>query len=184
MILMADRSEFENTATPCLDAVYRTAFALSGRQEKAEDLTQDTFAKALERFDSFQLGTNCKAWLLRILRNTWIDELRHMKVVGPQVTVNEAILPEPEHAEETVWTSAADILENFSDEDVIGAMKQLPDEQRLAVFLVDVEQLPHEEVAEITDVAVGTVKSRSSRGRSALRRTLLAHARELGFLER
>ena len=181
---MADRSEFENTATPYIDAVYRTALALCGRQEKAEDLTQETFAKALERFGSFQIGTNCKAWLLRILRNTWIDELRHRKIAGPQLPVNEAALPEPEHAEETVWANAADILENFTDEDVIRAMKQLPDEQRLTVFLVDVEQLSHEEVAEITDVAVGTVKSRSSRGRSALRRTLLAHAKDLGFLER
>jgi len=182
--LMADIGEFENTATPYVDAVYRMAFALSGRQEKAGDLTQDTFAKALERFDSFRLGTNCKAWLLRILRNTWIDELRHMRVVGPQVAVDEAVLPEPEHAEETVWTSAADILENFTDEEVIRAMRQLPDEQRLTVFLVDVEKLSHEEVAEITDVAVGTVKSRSSRARAALRQTLLAHARDLGFLER
>ena len=181
---MADISEFKNTATLYVDAVYRTAFALSGRQDKAEDLTQDTFAKALERFDSFQLGTSCKAWLLRILRNRWIDELRHMRVVGPQVAVNEALLPEPEHAEETVWTSAADILDNFSDEEVIRAMRQLPDEQRLTVFLVDVEQLPHGQVAEITDVAVGTVKSRSARARAALRQTLLAHARDLGFLER
>ncbi len=181
---MANISEFENTATPYVDAVYRTAFALSGRQEKAEDLTQDTFAKALERFDSFRLGTNCKAWLLRILRNTWIDELRHMRVVGPQVAINEAILPAPEHAEKTVWTSAADILDNFSDEEVIRAMRQLPDEQRLTAFLIDVEQLSHEEVAEITDVAVGTVKSRTSRARAALRQMLLAHARDLGFLER
>jgi RNA polymerase sigma-70 factor (ECF subfamily) len=178
---MADISEFENTATPYVDAVYRTAFALSGRQDKAGDLTQDTFAKALERFDSFRPGTNCKAWLLRILRNTWIDELRHMRVVGPQVSVDEAVLPEPEHAEETVWTSAT---ENFTNEEVIRAMRQLPDEQRLTVFLVDVEQLSHEEVAEVTDVAVGTVKSRSSRARAAMRQTLLAHARDLGFLDR
>ncbi len=181
---MADRSEFDNTATPYVDAVYRTAFALSGRQEKAEDLTQETFAKALERFGSFQLGTNCKAWLLRILRNTWIDELRHRKTVGPQLPVNEAVLAEPEHVEETVWTNAADVLENFTDEDVIRAMRQLPDEQRLTVFLVDVEQLSHEEVAEIMDVAVGTVKSRSHRARTALRERLSTHARDLGFLER
>jgi RNA polymerase sigma-70 factor (ECF subfamily) len=181
---MVDIGEFENTATPHVDAVYRTAFALCGRGEKAEDLTQDTFAKALERFGSFRLGTNCKAWLLRILRNTWIDELRHMKVVGPQVAVDEAVLSAPEHVEETAWTSAADILDNFSDEEVIRAMKQLPDEQRLAVFLSDVERLSHGEIAEITDVAVGTVKSRTSRARIELRRTLLIHVRDLGFLER
>ncbi len=181
---MADRSEFENTATPYVDAVYRAAFALSRRQEKAEDLTQDTFTKALERFDSFQLGTNCKAWLLRILRNIWIDRLRHLRVVGPQVAIDEAVVSKPEQAEKTAWTNAADIMDNFSDKQVIHAMRQLTDEQRLTVFLVDVEQLSHEEVADITDVAVGTVKSRSSRARAALKQTLLTHARDLGFLER
>ena len=181
---MADRSEFENTATPYVETVYRAAFALCGRPGQAEDLTQETFAKALERFGSFRAGTNCKAWLLRILRNTWIDELRHRKIVGPQLPVNEAILASPEHVAETVWTNATDVLENFTDEDVIRAMRQLPDEQRLTVFLVDVEQLPHQEVAEIMDVAIGTVKSRSARGRTVLRQKLLAYARDLGFSER
>ncbi len=180
---MADRSEFENVAMVCLDSVYRAALALCGRQAEAEDLAQETFTKALERFESFQLGTNCKAWLLRILRNTWIDELRHRKIVGPQVSVSETLLAEPEHVQETVWTNAADVLENLADEDVIHAMRQLPDEQRLTVFLVDVEQLSHQEVAEITDVAIGTVKSRSSRARTALRQRLMAYARDLGFGE-
>ena len=158
--------------------------ALCGRQADAEDLTQTTFVKALERFDSFRSGTNCRAWLMRILRNTWIDDLRRKKTAGPQLPVDETLLAQPPHPEQTAWTDATDILENFSDEDVIGAMKQLPDEQRLTLFLVDVEQFSHEEVAEITDVAVGTVKSRSSRARSMLRARLLAHAKDLGLLER
>ena len=181
---MADNSDFENAAMVHLDAVYRVALALCGRPVEAEDLTQEAFAKAFERFGSFRPGTNCKAWLLRILRNTWIDQLRHKRIVGLQVPVNEAVLAEPEHEEEAVWTNAEDVLENFSDEDVIRALKQLPEDQRLTLFLVDVEQLPHEEVAEIMDVAVGTVKSRSCRGRALLRKTLLAHARDLGFTER
>lgn len=181
---MADRSDFENMAVVYVDAVYRTAFALCGQHAKAEDLAQETFAKALERFDSFRVGTNCRAWLLRILRNTWIDQLRHKKTVGPELVVDEAILAGPEGPDQTVWTNAEDILENFADGDVISAMRQLPDDQRLTVFLVDVEQLSHEEVAEIMDVAVGTVKSRSSRARNNLRNRLLAHARDLGFVER
>ncbi len=181
---MADRSEFENTAVVHLDAVYRTAFALCGRCAKAEDLAQETFAKALERFGSFRAGTNCRAWLLRILRNTWIDQLRHKKITGPELPVDEAILAGPEEPDQTTWTNAEDVLENFADEDVISAMRQLPDDQRLAVFLVDVEQLSHEEVAEITDVAIGTVKSRTSRARSELRKRLLACAKDLGFVAR
>lgn len=181
---MADRSDFENVAMAHLDAVYRAAFALCGRAVEAEDLAQETLAKAFERFESFRPGTNCKAWLLRILRNTWIDELRHRKIVGPQVPVDEAVLAEPEHIAEAVWTNAEDVLENFSDEDVIRALKQLPGDQRLTLFLVDVEQLSQEEVAEIMDVAVGTVKSRSCRARTLLRKKLLVHARDLGFTER
>ncbi len=181
---MADRSEFENTAVVHVDAVYRTAFALCGKHARAEDLAQETFAKALERFGSFRAGTNCRAWLLRILRNTWIDQLRHMKTVGPELTVDEAVLAVPEGQDQTAWTNAEDVLENFADQDVISAMRQLPDDQRLTVFLVDVEQLSHEEVAEITDVAVGTVKSRSSRARNELRKRLLAHARDMGFVVR
>ena len=122
--------------------------------------------------------------MLRILRNIWFDQLRHMKVAGPQVTVDETFLPAPEQAEQTVWTNATDILENFSDEQIIRAMEKLPDDQRLTVFLVDVEQLSHQEVAEITNVAVGTVKSRSGRARAALKQTLLTHAKDLGFMER
>lgn len=181
---MADRREFENMAMPHLDAVFRAAFALCGRREGAEDLAQETFTKALERFGSFRLGTNCRAWMLTILRNTWIDQLRHKKVAGPEVPVDEALLPAPSPPERTAWTDAEDILENFSDEDVIGAMKQLPDDQRLTLFLVDVEQLAQQEVAEIMGVAVGTVKSRTSRARSTLRQKLMAHAKDLGLAQR
>ncbi len=181
---MADRAEFENIVAPYMDVVYRTAFALSGKASDAEDLTQDTFAKALGRFDSFGVGTNPKAWLLTILRNTWIDELRHRKVVGPSVSIDEVALAGPESQDKASWASVEDVLESFSDEVVIDAMKDLPDDQRLTLFLVDVEQLSHEEVAKITDVATGTVKSRTSRARSTLRQKLLAHARDLGFLER
>lgn len=181
---MADKSEFEKTAIPHLDVVYRTAFALCTNEADAEDLTQITYVKALERFESFRSGTNCKGWLLRILRNTWIDKLRHKKIVGPQVPIEETVLADRHDKEQAVWTNAVDVLENFSDATVIDAMKCLPDEQRLTLFLTDVEQLSHEEVSEITAVPVGTVKSRSSRARSTLREKLLAHAKDLGLAER
>ena len=77
---MADKSEFETIAVVHLDAVYRAAVALCGRQDDGRDLVQATYLKALERFDSFQPGTNCRAWLMRILRNTWIDEIRHRRL--------------------------------------------------------------------------------------------------------
>jgi len=178
---MADRSDFETVAMPNLDAVLRTATALTGRRHEAEDLTQTTFLKALERFDSFRDGTNCKAWLMRILRNLWIDRLRHRKVAGPVASLEEDLLADRPSVEPLDWSDPADMLENFADEEVIAALRKLPDEQRLTLFLIDVEQLSQEEVAEITDAAVGTVKSRTSRAREALRQRLYEHARDLGL---
>lgn len=181
---MSRREEFEETAVPHLDAVYRAAVALAGRQ-MAEELVQRTFLKGLERFDTFRRGTNCRAWLLQILRNTWFDELRHRKVVGPTAQVEELPLAASEAtAEETEWTDADDLLQNFSDEQVIEAMEELSAEQRLTLFLTDVEEMDQQTIAEIMGVAVGTIKSRASRAREALRHRLEAHARDLGFLGR
>ena len=181
---MADTTEFERVAMPYLQDVYRAAVALSGSKDRGEDLAQATFLKALQRFETFRIGTNCKAWLMRILRNTWVDELRHRKVVGPEVPVDENLLPGTVDAERTSWSDASDLLENFADEQVIRALGELPDDQRLTLFLVDVEDMPQDEVAGVLGVAVGTIKSRASRARSALRDRLEAHARDLGFLGR
>jgi RNA polymerase sigma-70 factor (ECF subfamily) len=181
---MVDTTEFERVAMPYLQDVYRAAVALSGNRDRGEDLAQATFLKALTRFETFKIGTNCKAWLMRILRNTWVDELRHRKVVGPEVSVEENLLPGTVDAERTSWSDATDLLENFADEQVIRALGELPDDQRLTLFLVDVEDMPQDEVAGILGVAIGTIKSRASRARAALRDRLEAHAKDLGFLGR
>jgi RNA polymerase sigma-70 factor (ECF subfamily) len=181
---MADPTTFEDIAMPHLDAVHRAAVAICGNRDEASDLVQTTFAKALERFGSFRPGTNCKAWLMTILRNTWIDDLRRRKTAGTQLPLVEEIVASPPPVEQAVWTDASDILENFADEDVIRALGELPDEQRLTLFLMDVEGLPHEDVAVITDVAVGTVKSRTSRARALLKDRLLEHAKAAGLVGR
>jgi RNA polymerase sigma-70 factor (ECF subfamily) len=183
---MADKKDFAPIAMPHLDAVYRAARALCGREDEAEDLVQIVYAKALERFESFAPGGNCRAWLLQILRNTWIDELRHRQVVGPVVSIEAGrpAIADPPHPEETAWSNAGDVLENFSDSEVRRALGELPDDQRLTLFLVDVEGLSQEEVAGITGVPQGTVKSRTSRARAVLREKLMAHARQLGWLGR
>jgi RNA polymerase sigma-70 factor (ECF subfamily) len=181
---MPSPQHFDQTALPHLDSVYRAAVAVCGRRDEAEDLTQMTFVKALERFDTLQPGTNCKAWLFQIMRNAWIDQLRHRKVGGNAVPIEEDLVATPPRPEQTVWSDAEDLLENFSDEQVIDALRRLPEEQRLTLFLIDVEQLDQQEVAEITGVAVGTVKSRTSRARNELKRHLLAYAEEMGFTRR
>jgi len=174
-------ARFEQIALPNLDNVYRAAVALCGRSNEAEDLTQATFVKALERFDTFKPGTNCKAWLFQILRNVWIDQLRHRKVAGNAVPLDETLVAKESGVEETVWSDAEDLLQNFSDDQIIAALRQLPDDQRLTLFLVDVERLSQQEVAEITGVAVGTVKSRASRARRELKSRLIPYAKEMGF---
>jgi len=183
---MADKKDFESVAMPHLETVYRAAVALCRRREEAEDLVQITYAKALERFESFDPGSHCKAWLLQILRNTWLDELRHRKVVGTVVSVeaSQPALPDPPHVEEAAWTNAKDVLEHFADDEVRRALGELPDEQRLTLFLVDVEGLSQEEAAEVMEVAPGTIKSRTSRARETLKRKLMAHAKEMGLLGR
>jgi RNA polymerase sigma-70 factor (ECF subfamily) len=181
---MQSPGSFEQTALPHLDSVYRAAVALCGRPDEADDLTQATFARALERFATFAAGTNCKAWLFQILRNIRIDQLRHKKVAGREIPLEEELAEQRPTREPTVWSNAEDLLDNFSDEQVIQAMKRLPEDQRLALFLTDVEQLSQQEVAQITGVAVGTVKSRTSRARKELKDHLLSYAREMGFAER
>ena len=180
---MEKRRKFEFTAMPYLDAVYRTAVALCGDREKAQDLVQTAFLKAFKRFESFESGTNCKAWLMRILRNTWIDHLRHKKFAERVLPVEEELVSNESHSEETVWSNAQDLLENFSDEQVIKALSELPGDQRLTLYLVDVEQLSQKEIAKIMDVAIGTVKSRASRARTILKSKLLSYAREMGFIK-
>jgi RNA polymerase sigma-70 factor (ECF subfamily) len=173
------RSEFEAVALVHLDAVYRAAVALCGVRDAAEDLVQTTFAKAFENFGSFKKGTNCKAWLIRILRNTWIDYLRQQGSRGRQVPLDEELIVEEAAVEQTAWTNARDLLENFSDEQIIKALGRIPEEQRLTLYLVDVEEMSHEEVGEIMEIAVGTVKSRTSRARAMLKEILASYAKDM-----
>jgi RNA polymerase sigma-70 factor (ECF subfamily) len=180
--LILDSTEtFEKVALPHLDVVYRAAVALCGQRHKADDLVQETFLRAFERFESFQLGTNCKAWLLQILRNIWIDQLRKKKIAGQALPLEEQIIAEKSRDNEIVWSNAEDLMENFSDEQVIKALSELPEDQRLTLFLIDVEQLSQRDVAQITGVPAGTVKSRTSRGRAALKGRLTSYAKEMGL---
>jgi len=169
---------------PYLDNVFRMALTLCRSRPQAHDLTQTTFMKAFKQFGAFEIGTNCKAWLLRILRNTWLDWLRHQKVSGTTVPIVEDDLVESPQADIQEWHDASDILERFSDEQVIDAMNMLPEDQRLTVFLVDVEGMSQEDAAEMLDVPVGTIKSRTSRARARLKTLLAAHAKDLGLLGR
>jgi len=179
--LKQSKSDFEQAALPYLDTVYRTAVALCGRTAEAEDLTQTAFVKAMENFGSFKTGSNIKAWLLTILRHAWIDELRRRKSRSVTVLPVDENMIEAPGAEESAWTDSHDLVENFSDERVIEALKQLSDDQRLTLFLIDVEGFTQEETAQITGVSVGTVKSRTSRARNGLKQQLSRYASGMGY---
>lgn len=178
---MAEKQDFESEAIVHLDSLYRAAFALCSNSQDAEDLVQQTCLKAFEYYGSFKKGTNCRAWLLRILRNKWIDQIRHNRHVEKNIEIDEEIVAEPRTFEETSWTDSTDLLENFADPQIIRALRELPGDSRLTLFLIDVEELSQEEVAQIMDIAVGTVKSRTSRARATLKEKLLAYAKEMGL---
>jgi RNA polymerase sigma-70 factor (ECF subfamily) len=182
---MSERDDFESVAMPLLDTLYRTARVLAGSDADARDLVQTTYLKALQRFGSFRPGTSAKAWMMTILRNTWIDVLRRRQTAGHEVPLDEERLAAPPDgpAEEEA-AMPADVLEQFSDAEVIAALLELPERQRAALFLSDVEGLDQDEVAEALDVPVGTVKSRLSRARAVLGQRLRDHARRMGFLGR
>lgn len=183
--MQEDRNRrFEKLVMPHLDAVYRAAVALCGQSQQAEDLAQTTMVKALKTLATFAEGTHCKAWLLRILRNTWIDVLRRGRNVPGALPLDEALVAAPDPAGETKWSNPSDLLENFSDGQILQALAELPDDQRLTVYLLDVEQLNHRDVAEIMGVPPGTIKSRASRARAILRQRLESRARDLGFAGR
>ena len=179
--LRKKREKFEAEALPHLDTVFRAALALTGGGREAEDLAQQTFLRAWEKFAGFTPGSNCKAWLLSILRHLWIDEARHRKVIGPVLSLMDELSEAPRGEDPAV---SGEILENFSDEQVIQALKMLPPEWRLILYLVDIAQIDHAEAARIAEIPVGTVKSRASRARNRLKEQLLAHARDFGFIKR
>lgn len=181
---MAEKETFEKLTVPLLDAIYRTARALTGDEHDARDLVQTTYLKALERFGSYKDGTNCRAWMMTIMRNTWTDRLRHRKVAGPAISLEEEILPAQGQYADAPGSELNVLLERFSDAEVIRVLMELPEQQRMALFLSDVEGLNQSEVADILDIALGTVKSRVSRARAVLHEKLEAHARDMGFLGR
>ncbi|MBS1817602.1 MAG: RNA polymerase sigma factor [Acidobacteria bacterium] len=166
---MRKRSEFEALAMPHLPTVYRLARQMVGT-DRAEDLAQDTYLKAWTHFGSFTPGTNCRAWLCRILHNTWISQWRKVRLELPVGDLDD--LPQPGYD----WEHEATRM-TLSD-DMQWALDQLPDAYRWAVLLADVEELTYQDIAATMDCPVGTVMSRISRGRRMLGRLLNERSRE------
>ena len=171
----------------------RTAISLTpapGNPAEAEDLVQETLLKAFKAIDQLQPGTSPKAWLLTMLRRTWIDRWRkrERRPDGHAVDLDNVAEPatdnEPAGEYDGDWTDPQALMSRFGDQDIIGALRLLPEGYRWALLLVDVQSLSVEEAADTLDVAPGTIKSRLHRGRAMLRDRLHVYATERGWVGR
>lgn len=177
-------AEFERTMVPHMDQLHGYAYYLAGEKEAAADLLQETFLKAYRFFDKFEQGTNAKAWLYRIMRNTYINEYRRTKRQPEHVQYDEQVsayqmLPVP--ADQS--NDLRDIIDSklFGDE-IATAVADLPEKFKSVVVLRDIEDMPYEEIAEVLEVPIGTVRSRLHRARAMLFDRLKGYAGSRGYI--
>jgi RNA polymerase sigma-70 factor, ECF subfamily len=185
---MADQARFADLAMPYMDALYSAALRMTRNPSDAEDLVQETYLRAYRGFGGFKDGTNLKAWLYKILTNTFINTYRAKKRRPDETELDDSeeyVLYrrigglEAAAAERTPET---EVLDAMPDELVKEALEAIPEQFRIAVLLADVEGFSYKEIAEITDVPVGTVMSRLHRGRRQLQSRLMDYARERGLV--
>jgi RNA polymerase sigma-70 factor, ECF subfamily len=177
-VIQEREARFEREVVPFMGQLYPAALRMTRNPSDAEDLIQETFAKAYAKFHQFQPGTNLRAWLHRILSNTFINTYRKkrrepLQDLGAEFqddwqTGADPLTPPARSAE-------AEVIDRLGDSDVLRALRELPAEFRVAIYLADVEGYPYREVAEMMGTPIGTVMSRLHRGRAKLRQRLAGY---------
>jgi RNA polymerase sigma-70 factor (ECF subfamily) len=170
MELTQKKQLFEEEALPHLRNLYYFALKICGNQQEAENLVQETFYKAFRAFNTYSLGTNIKAWLFKILNNTFIS-MKRKENRTPQPEADDVIERKINSREDHIayLDTELQLLENVMDENLEHAFNELTEDNRKILFLVDVEEMPYDQVSEVLEIPVGTVKSRVSRARNKLR---------------
>jgi RNA polymerase sigma-70 factor, ECF subfamily len=181
------RERFERDVLPTLPSLYGAAMRLTRNPSDAEDLIQETYLRAYRGFAGFQEGTNLKAWLYRILTNSFINTYRK-KQREPQIVdgpddVDEWYLYDRLGGRSVEESAETEVLDQIPDQAVKAALESLPERFRLPVLLADVEGFSYKEIAEIMDTPIGTVMSRLHRGRKALEKALWETAKERGLVD-
>ncbi len=181
-------ADFEAEALPHLDAVYSFALRLSNSEEAAADLVQDTFLRAYRSWDQYTPGTRCKSWLFTICRNVFLRsrerDRRRDEILAESAEPDPRALSRenPVFMETRERDPEGSFFRSIVDDRVLQALDELPKEFRMAVVLSDLEDLSYEEVAQVLDVPIGTVKSRLFRGRQLLQKALVDYAVQEGYL--
>jgi RNA polymerase sigma-70 factor (ECF subfamily) len=184
-----DRTElFEQEALKHLDALYRTALRMTRNPQDAEDLVQETYLRAYRFFDQFRPGTNLRAWLFKILTNSYINTYRRASAEPRNTSLEDteefSLYHQMAREVQTGslgWDVEAQVLDRFAEADIREAIENLPEAFRMTVLLADVEGFSYKEIAEITGVSKGTVMSRLFRGRRLLQKALWERARAAGI---
>lgn len=179
-------ADFEREAVPHMDSLYNFALKMTGDSDDASDLIQETYLKAFRFFDKFEKGTNCKAWLFRIMKNTYINTYRKSAKEPDKVDYEDV-----ENFYENIKASNTDsahlekdIYDNLLDDELSSAITSLPEDFRTVVILADIEGYTYEEIADFIDVPVGTVRSRLHRARKMLFTKLYDYAGQKGYIIR
>ncbi len=185
---MADQATFAEDAMPLMDGLYSAAMRMTRNAADAEDLVQETYLKAFNAYERFEAGTNLKAWMYRILTNSYINAYRKKQRRPDETDIDDIedlyLYRRLGGAESAVLSRSAEdeLLEMFGEDEVKLALEDLPEHYRMPILLADVEGFAYKEIAEILDVPIGTVMSRLHRGRKQLQKRLYSFAEERRLL--